>query len=115
MTIHFPFEKKCFTSAFVSVLVLSAMANFVHHQWAYAEYSRPPKVGEIVFADGGGYLSGFPFSMYYFAGGNPFVSEIGWSGVVANLVTAILAAFTLGWIALYLERWIRSRNAEFNR
>jgi hypothetical protein len=114
MNIKLPFENGWFLSGFVIAVVGFLSANVIQHQIAYAEYTRPSESG-IQIADGGGYLSGFPFTMYFFGGGNPFYSEILWSGVIANFVTAIVIASVIGWITLFLSKWVKARNSGMNR
>lgn len=101
MNIKIPFENIWFNFRIVIGVAASGFLNLLLHLSAESAWRYPPET-EIRFADGGGFSSGFPFTMYFFGGGNPFVSEIKWSGVIANTVVTVLFAYLFGLTLEYL-------------
>ena len=81
-------------------LIAFVVTNLIVHVLAETALMHRTKT----IADGGGYYSGFPFTMYFFGGGNPFVSKIIWSGVIADMVVALVASHLIGLLVLKISQ-----------
>src|SRR3712207_321621 len=97
-----------FKIGFWSGIFLFVVLNLLSYELSRHKYDTLP----IKFADAGGYEMGFPFTLYVWSFGYPFNFYFVWSGLIADILIALVFSFVLGLIFKFV--WSKSASRRLN-
>ncbi|MDQ3181583.1 MAG: hypothetical protein M3Q33_13810 [Acidobacteriota bacterium] len=105
------FQNTAFNLGFWCGLVLFAFINFLSYIKAIHEFSTADFAIAPIRFSSGGYSFGFPFILYKTEIGYPNHFYFVWSGLIANILIAIVFSFIVGFVVNFMWSKIVSRRS----